>query len=701
MFEFFIENNKVDVKRLQITTNGQTRPIEPKVLQVLMVLVEHQGQVVTHETILSRVWPDVVVAPNAVQRCIGVLRKLLQDDAKSQRVIATQPKVGYRLVVAVNDAEVADKPEVIAALNPQSQPQPQPKTRPITAKWLFIAVVFCLTLIVLYQFKSAPKPPPISRLTPVTNTDEKEYYPNYSPDGRYLVYNRYVSACDSHIWIKDLTNGQEFKLTKNASRFGGAAWSPDGQQLAFSSANNCPNPQTNNCRDISILSVPLAKADEQIPTTLKACGQMDYLAIIWLSNNEIAFIAQDAQQVSQEASEQIQVKSLSIDDGTTKTLVSDKTRTPVALTYSTQTAQLAITTHDINNGSGLSLLDVDNGELTHVKLKVPAQFADSLKWDPSWHPSGNHLLAGAGRSLYKISLDGHFTEYPVATLRDIYNPMYHPDGNSITATLGVVDFDIGLYQFKSDVSGGTTAIVQRSNVQDYYASYRPGTDDMAFVSQRSGQEQIWFAQQQLLTQLSQFTAKEQLDAYLWSNSGNLIATAVSGRLQLLSINKEQQLIDTPFYINNIFQWLDGQRMLLAIKDSAKHKVVIFNISNGSYETVHEGFSEWAQLTTAGELYFFESEKQLMVHSAKGVKPILNPLHQGKVDNFVYKDKLLVILYDDKSIWTLKPLDGLFSAVLVVDDDNDFFQVTDIDLQKGRLLFNTITSTAKELVTFHN
>ena len=76
--------------------------MEPKVLQVLLILAENQGQVVPHDVILNKVWPGSVVGSNAIQRCIAQLRKAFNDDAKTQRVISTHPKVGYSLLTNVN-----------------------------------------------------------------------------------------------------------------------------------------------------------------------------------------------------------------------------------------------------------------------------------------------------------------------------------------------------------------------------------------------------------------------------------------------------------------------------------------------------------------------------------------------------------------------------------------------------------------------
>ncbi|NQZ12043.1 MAG: winged helix-turn-helix domain-containing protein, partial [Algicola sp.] len=68
MKTFNVGNFRVDLSRSQIIDQDNIVSMEPKILQVLLVLAEHQGEVVPHQTLVDAVWPDVVVAPNVLQR---------------------------------------------------------------------------------------------------------------------------------------------------------------------------------------------------------------------------------------------------------------------------------------------------------------------------------------------------------------------------------------------------------------------------------------------------------------------------------------------------------------------------------------------------------------------------------------------------------------------------------------------------------
>lgn len=78
-------------------------PLPPKELALLQLLVQMQGQIVSHKDIEERLWPNQVVAYASLARCVYSLRKLLNSDGK--RYVETVPKRGYRLAVAVRKFE--------------------------------------------------------------------------------------------------------------------------------------------------------------------------------------------------------------------------------------------------------------------------------------------------------------------------------------------------------------------------------------------------------------------------------------------------------------------------------------------------------------------------------------------------------------------------------------------------------------------
>ena len=77
--------------------------LEPRVMEVLAVLSERAGQVVSRDELLDKVWPDVVVTEHTLSRCIYQLRQELGNVCSGSghtdyNPIETLPKRGYRLL---------------------------------------------------------------------------------------------------------------------------------------------------------------------------------------------------------------------------------------------------------------------------------------------------------------------------------------------------------------------------------------------------------------------------------------------------------------------------------------------------------------------------------------------------------------------------------------------------------------------------
>ncbi len=75
--------------------------LEPKVMDLLLVLTERAGQVVGKDALLELLWPGVIVGEDTLARTISKLRNALDDSAKSPEYIETVPKRGYRLIAPV------------------------------------------------------------------------------------------------------------------------------------------------------------------------------------------------------------------------------------------------------------------------------------------------------------------------------------------------------------------------------------------------------------------------------------------------------------------------------------------------------------------------------------------------------------------------------------------------------------------------
>jgi DNA-binding winged helix-turn-helix (wHTH) protein/TolB-like protein/Tfp pilus assembly protein PilF len=91
----------------ELSRPGERLRIEPKAMEVLMVLAGRAGQVVGRDELLATVWTGVVVGDEALTQSIIKLRRALGDNPRSPAYIETISKRGYRLIAAVGEGNVA------------------------------------------------------------------------------------------------------------------------------------------------------------------------------------------------------------------------------------------------------------------------------------------------------------------------------------------------------------------------------------------------------------------------------------------------------------------------------------------------------------------------------------------------------------------------------------------------------------------
>src|SRR6201996_9680211 len=113
----------------QLFLGNDPIPLGAKPLNILTALVAAQGDLVTKDELIERVWPGMVVEENAVQAHISAIRKLLGEDA---RLIATVPGRGYRFAgpVEVRSGEMP-KLEPISVEKKAPPLQPPVRTPPV------------------------------------------------------------------------------------------------------------------------------------------------------------------------------------------------------------------------------------------------------------------------------------------------------------------------------------------------------------------------------------------------------------------------------------------------------------------------------------------------------------------------------------------------------------------------------------------
>ncbi|HEX7294747.1 MAG TPA: winged helix-turn-helix domain-containing protein [Pyrinomonadaceae bacterium] len=107
---------RVDPRERQLTRDGSVVPLRPKVFDILLVLVENSGHILTKDDVMRHVWSDAAVEEGNIARTISTLREALGEGPREQRYIETIPWRGYRFVAAVRQVAAAERWKAIESI---------------------------------------------------------------------------------------------------------------------------------------------------------------------------------------------------------------------------------------------------------------------------------------------------------------------------------------------------------------------------------------------------------------------------------------------------------------------------------------------------------------------------------------------------------------------------------------------------------
>src|ERR1700694_3364402 len=98
---------QIDQQRQEVTKNGSRLKLQGKVYQVLLALIEKQGEVVTRDELRLRLWPaDTHVNYDAnVNTTVNKLRQALGDSNDQSIYVQTIPRRGYSFIAKVEFVE--------------------------------------------------------------------------------------------------------------------------------------------------------------------------------------------------------------------------------------------------------------------------------------------------------------------------------------------------------------------------------------------------------------------------------------------------------------------------------------------------------------------------------------------------------------------------------------------------------------------
>ncbi len=473
-----IDGRLVEPALRRVTGPGGAATVEPKLLQVLLCLARRPGQVVSKEEIFSEVWNGTFVTDDVLTRAVAELRKIFGDSAAAPGVIETIRKGGYRLIASVEP--VSPGPDVERSQAPPAGSSSRRRPRIAVFVALGVLELLVIVAVAVLHSRDARRAGAPMRVRPLTSAAGTERDPAVSPDATRVAYAWNGGAGeDSSLYVKLTDGGTPLRLTRaTGAQDRAPAWSPDGRQLAFTRSAE---------GDCEILIVPALGGPER---RIAPCGDRDYRRLSWSPDGRWLAISRRI------GSSPLAIEAVSVDTAARRVL----TRPPPGILGDTSPAfspdgTLVAFARNVSDGAG----DIYTAALSGgPERRLTFDGRDLMGMD--WTSDGESLVFSSSRAgIYSLWRVGASGGEPV-WFAGAGTKMKHPS-TARAAGKNVVAFENWTYEVNlwrvpvgsggESAAGAARRVTETTDQWNFEPHVSPDGASVAFVSTRSGDEQIW------------------------------------------------------------------------------------------------------------------------------------------------------------------------------------------------------------------
>lgn len=459
----------------RLTRGASAVAIEPKVMEVLLVLARNAGGLTTRADLLRQVWNDAFLGEDPTTRAISELRKALGDSPRQPRYIETIHGKGYRLLAPIERIGLeGEASEADGGSDPTSR---WLAGRPRAAIGLGAAVLVALA-VAIYLYSRPPElarePRPVSvQRTTLTSFPGREVQPALSPDGSRVAFSWAGEAGgEFDIYLKQANTGQPVRLTTSPESEWGPVWSADGTRIAFGRIDD---------EGCGIFAVPAIGGAEQL---LTRCHQA-WLGFDWSHDDRILVITERIEEGGP-----TRVWRLDITTGERQPLTE-----PPAPHHRDTSPRISPDGEWIafrrKLGEGqfeIFLIPSTGGE--ERQLTFEGQDNGGLDWAPDSRSIVFSSNRGGLFSLWRVSFYG---EVEPLGIEEAYLPSAADRSNRLVFEKRSLDFDLWRVANPFVVPEPSAERWSTSTQAELDPQFSPDGSEVAFVSKRSGSYELWIA----------------------------------------------------------------------------------------------------------------------------------------------------------------------------------------------------------------
>lgn len=389
----------VSPSRLEVAAGGRSDGVQPRVMQVLVVLARANGAVVSRDELIRQCWGGQIVGDDAINRSVGKVRALADVCGKPAFEIETVPRVGYRLTTPT---PVHVKEEAATTLAPVPLPKSQHSETPFkqTSVWRMGVGIFAILLsaaltgaifFLVRQHGSRPRRWEVTQSDMIVSSSLRASWPAISPDGKTIAYSAGENSDSRHIYLRRMSGGPSLRLTSDNYDDSSPAWSSDGTQLAYI-ASRAGQP----CR--LMITEMLGGVSREIA----ACRTDERSAVAWSSSGKDLYFLDGGSTRSGD-----RIISLDLASGRRQQLThsSNATLNDQTIAAAPDGTAIAFARDADSFKNDIRLLDLRTGRERSFGT-LPAEFGSGIAWSGDARTLFVTTSTGPNSSVWSFSLDG-------------------------------------------------------------------------------------------------------------------------------------------------------------------------------------------------------------------------------------------------------------------------------------------------------
>lgn len=486
----------------------QLHRLEPRLHSLLNFFLLHPNTLLAKDTLIEHVWPADEGTDAAVMRAVGALRKVLGDDVRSPSYIATVSKKGYCWLAEIRPASNVNfaapveyrQPEIMVSETEFSHQNQNHSWRFIMLTAAVVLICCASLAFVLAKFTAAPLVKLPDTITPISALSGQENWPLLSEDKDYVIYQHQPLQQRLLNWSRqNLADLKVEHIPQTYLQLSQPLWI-DRNSIVFSAApvsGSCVFYQQTLLPDIAPAQSLPWQCKQVLPQGLARWQQQWLWADVMPGSAEIVLYSATTDSA-----------------GAVVNKISHNWRQLDAILVNEDDLYLLVQ-HGASN-SGIYRLTLPDGKPELIKAfnyRV-AQF--------SWWAKEQLLLSPQRRQLEILDLNDLTLQALGPLTLDLHQAVRTP--GQVLATQ-FLDYTTDIFKLKQVPA---TTPEPSLIMAPWHVSNRSERllaiegENIAYVSERTGQAQVWLAQGKDSTQLTRLNDAEHIQQILWHQSKLLL-----------------------------------------------------------------------------------------------------------------------------------------------------------------------------------